>query len=74
MDAFPPAASGASPRLLPLDELLAQASAGTTVAARGDALAARAARLKARAALMRGPVIDSETRARLAAAIAAGRA
>lgn len=77
VDRFPPATGGAAaPALLPLDDLLSQAavaSAGGTQAA-GEALAARAARLKARAALMRGPVLDPATRARLAAAIAGGRA
>lgn len=69
IDAMPPAASGPAPALVPIDRLLAAADAPTSARAAG--LAARAARLKVRAALMRGPVLDPATRARLAAAIAA---
>lgn len=65
---------GPAPELLPIDSLLAATGGARLDAADGAALAARAARLRARAALMRGPVLDPETRARLAAAIAAGRA
>lgn len=63
------------PRLLPMEQLLAQANAtprATEATAQG--LAARAARLRNRAALMRGAVHDPATRARLSAAIEAGRA
>jgi len=68
-------ASGA-PQLLPLDQLLAMAAetSGGASAVQADALAARAARLRARAALMRGPVMQPDTRARLEAAIEAGQA
>ncbi|SEC13721.1 hypothetical protein [Rhodobacter sp. 24-YEA-8] len=69
-----PDASGAPPSLLPMDEVLAQAPSGRISASTGEALAARAARLQNRARLMQGPVLDPATRARLAAAIAAGRA
>ncbi|MBK8440201.1 MAG: hypothetical protein IPL38_12195 [Rhodobacter sp.] len=73
--AFPAATAATTPpTLLPLDELLAQAAAPGTAAARGEALAARAARLRARASLMRGAVHDPATRARLAEAIRQGRA
>lgn len=64
-------ASGAAPRILPLDDLVAQARLdppGTAVAAPAP-LMGRAAALRARAAAMRGPVNDPATRARLAAAI-----
>ena len=74
VDAFPKAAAMPPPVLLRLDGILAQAAAPSAGAARADGLAARAARLKARANLMRGPVHDPATRARLAAAIRQGRA
>ena len=72
---LPPDLTVEQPRLLPLDQLLAQANA-TPRATEGTAqgLAARAARLRNRAALMRGPVHDPATRARLSAAIVAGSA
>lgn len=62
-------------RLLPLEEVLAGASA--TPRASDDVaqgLAGRATRLRNRAALMRGPVQDNATRSRLIAAIRAGGA
>ena len=62
------------PPLLPLDTLLATVDAPVATAAVADNLAGRAARLRARAALMRAPVLDPATRARLAAAIARGDA
>lgn len=62
------------PALLPMDQLLAAAASPAVAEARGQSLSARAARLRARAALMRGPVHEPATRARLAAAISAGRA
>lgn len=62
--------SGPAPTLVPIDTLLAAADAPTP--ARATDLAERAARLKARAALMRGPVLDPATRARLAAAMPTG--
>lgn len=62
---------GAMPALVPIDGLLAQASPGRATAFARDALAARAAGLRVRAAAMHGPVHSPETRARLAAAIAA---
>ena len=71
---FPQAAGAAAPALLPLDQLLAAADAPAVAESRAASLTARAARLRARAALMRGPVMDPATRARLAAAISAGRA
>jgi hypothetical protein len=69
-------ATKAAPQLLPIDQLLAAAAdaPGGASAAQGNALAARAARLRARAGLMRGPVMEPETRARLDAAILAGKA
>jgi hypothetical protein len=67
-----PVDSAAAPALLPLEDILSQAQAPGSDP--GAGLAARAARLKARAALMRGPVHDPATRARLAEAIRQGRA
>jgi hypothetical protein len=72
LPALGPTASGAEPTLVPIDLLLAQADDPGKITT--DALAARASRLQARAGLMRGPVLDPATRARLAAAIAAGQA
>lgn len=72
--AFPPYAAAEPPRLLPLDDLLAKAEAPLATEERGADLNSRAARLKARAALMRGPVLQPSTRARLADAVEAGRA
>lgn len=69
-----PDASSPPPALLPMDAVLAQAPSGRISASTGEALAARAARLQNRARLMKGPVLDPATRARLAAAIAAGKA
>ncbi len=63
-----PVSSGAAPKLVPLDGLLAQDTASSL----SPDLTARAASLKARAALMRGPVMDPATRDRLAAALANG--
>ena len=75
VDGLPASAAAAPPpALLPLDDLLAQATAATATAARAQTLAARAARLRHRALLMRGPVHDPATRARLAEAIRLGRA
>lgn len=71
---FPPTQSAAPPVLLPLDQLLAQAKVQTDGPARAAGVVDRAARLRARAGLMRGPVHDPATRARLAKAIAEGRA
>jgi hypothetical protein len=68
IDAFPPTSGAAAPALVPLDTLLAQTAASPDT----PDLAPRAARLKARAALMRGPVMDPATRARLAAALTTG--
>ncbi len=75
VDALPALGPDAAPpALLPLDGLLAQAEGPAVAEAAGAALLARAERLKARARLMRGPVLEPETRARLATAIAEGRA
>lgn len=75
LDHIEVAGAGATPQLMPVDRLLAQADTPARAsAAQADGLAARAARLKQRAALMRGPILDPETRARLAAAIRDGRA
>lgn len=71
---FPPTQSAAPPVLMPLDQLLAQAKVQTDGPARAAGVVDRAARLRARAGLMRGPVHDPATRARLAKAIAEGRA
>jgi hypothetical protein len=68
LDASPPSSGAAPPVLVPLDSLLDQ----TAASALAPDLAPRAARLKARAALMRGPVMDPATRARLASAITSG--
>lgn len=67
-----PQATGPAPALVPLQDLLAQADGTPVAEPSAAALAARSARLQARAALMRGPVHDPATRARLATAIAAG--
>ncbi|GAB1362426.1 hypothetical protein MASR1M32_16620 [Rhodobacter sp.] len=73
--AFPEtAASAAPPSLMPIDQLLAQAGSAPRAEAAAQSLSARAARLRARAALMRGPVNDPVTRARLLAAIHRGDA
>jgi hypothetical protein len=69
-----PADQASAPDLLPMDSLLAQVGTPRATAPAADALAARAARLRARAALMQAPVMNPATRARLQAAIAAGRA
>lgn len=69
-----PDSGRAAPALLPMDEMLASVAAPRATDATSDALAARAARLRARANLMRGPVLDPDTRARLAAAIVRGDA
>ncbi|MGO4908878.1 hypothetical protein ACEN2J_11180 [Pseudorhodobacter sp. W20_MBD10_FR17] len=62
----------ATPELVPIEGLIAQAVPGRATAGARDALVARAARLRARAAAMRGGAVQSAaTRARLAAAIAA---
>jgi hypothetical protein len=74
VQAFPPSTAADPPRLLPIDDLLAQAKGSPVAEARAADLAGRAARLRARAALMQGPVHDPATRARLAQAIRAGRA
>lgn len=66
VDAFPASTNPTPPELVPLDRLLAEADAGKPSAP--VSVADRAARLQARAALMRGPVLDPETRARLDAA------
>lgn len=72
--AFPEGAGAPPPALMPMDQLLAAAATPGVAEARAQNLSARAARLRARAALMRGPVHDPATRARLAAALSAGRA
>ena len=69
-----PASTRPAPALVPIDTLLAQVAPARATVQVADNLAARAARLRARAALMRGPIIDPATRARLAAAIARGAA
>lgn len=63
--------TSATPELVPIEGLIAQAVPGRATAGARDALAARAARLRARAAAMRGGSVQSPaTRARLTAAIA----
>jgi hypothetical protein len=69
-----PAAVTVAPDLLPLDVLMAGVGTPRATPDEAGALAARAARLRARAGLMQGPVMEPATRARLQAAIAAGRA
>ena len=73
---IPPVTESAAPapQLVPLDILMAAVPAARATNATGDALAAKAARLQTRANLMRGPVLDPETRRKLAAAIARGDA
>lgn len=74
-DIPPPAVSdGPAPTLMPMDALLSGIAAPRATDATGDALAARAARLRTRASLMRAPVLDPETRQKLAQAIARGEA
>ncbi|WP_116599959.1 hypothetical protein [Primorskyibacter marinus] len=64
--------SAAYPRLLPLDTLLTEeGDPRATPEAMGD-LAARVARLRARADRLRGPVIDSGTRSRMARGVVEG--
>lgn len=58
-----------APVILPLDQVIAQASGAAITPATTAGVAGRAARLRARAAAMQGPVQDDATRARLAAAI-----
>ena len=69
-----PSAQAVAPDLLPMDTLLARVGVPRATLAVADDLAGRAARLRERAALMQAPVMDPATRARLQAAIAAGRA
>jgi hypothetical protein len=69
-----PSRTGQAPELVPLGTLMATVDAPRATDALAANLASRAALLRNRAALMRGPVIDPATRARLAAAIARGRA
>ena len=71
---FPETADAPPPGLMPMDQLLAQAGTAPRAEAASQSLSARAARLRARAALMRGPVNDPVTRARLLAAIHRGDA
>ncbi len=56
------------PRILPIDDLLAKVPAAGQDYGIGS-LAARAANLRVRALRLRGPVIDTSTRARMAAAL-----
>lgn len=72
--AFPETTPAPAPSLMPIDLLLAAAATSPKAEARAQDLSARAARLRARAALMRSPVADPATRARLLQAIAAGKA
>ncbi|NJM82799.1 MAG: hypothetical protein HC844_10105 [Tabrizicola sp.] len=72
LEAFPPAASSTAPELVPLDRLLAEADSPSDRRADGACGARGAA--AGTGGLMRGPVLDPETRARLATAIEAGRA
>lgn len=74
LDALPPDQTAEAPRLVPIEDIRAAVGAPRSSAGTADALAARAQRLKNRAALMQGPILDPATRARLAAAIAAGQA
>ena len=69
-----PPSTLAAPKLVPLDPLLARIGAPTATDTLAQDLAGRAARLRNRADLMRAPVLDPATRARLAAAIARGEA
>lgn len=56
------------PRILPLEALLARAGGAAVDARLQASVSARAAGLRARAAALRRPVIEPETRARMAAA------
>ena len=73
---IPPLVENAAitPQLVPLEALLGGLRPPVATDAAVGALAGRAARLRARADLMRGPVLQPETRRRLAAAIAGGDA
>jgi len=64
---LPPPAGG-YPQILPIEALLAQADGMVLDAGLAATVVARAAGLRARAAALRRPVIDSATRARMAAA------
>ena len=72
--AYGESADAPRPALVPMDQLLAAASVPPVAEGRSQDLSARAEMLRARAALMRGPVHDPATRARLDAAIRARRA
>jgi hypothetical protein len=61
----PLAAGQGYPAILPLGALLAQGAGGTITPDFTASLEARGAALRARAALLRRPVIDRETRARI---------
>lgn len=73
---IPPLANhgGPAPALMPMAELMSGIAAPRATDAASDALAVRAARLRARAGLMRAPVLNPETRQKLAQAIARGDA
>jgi len=72
--AITPAARKADyPTLVPIDQLLASAQVVQITDETATNLQGRISRLKSRAARLRGPVIDSTTRARLRAAIARHR-
>lgn len=72
--AYPEGDDAPRPTLVPMDQLLAAASGPAVAKGQAQDLSARAEMLRARAALMRGEVHDPATRARLEAAIRAGRA
>jgi hypothetical protein len=71
IDAQTPALDAPPPSLVPIDTLLVQADGAAAI---DTTLLARAERLRTRASLMRGPILDPATRARLSAAIRVGRA
>lgn len=64
--------SAAYPRLLPLDSLLAEGGDPRATPDAMDDIAARVAQLRARADRLRGPVIDSPTRSRMARGVVEG--
>ncbi|MCF6317228.1 MAG: hypothetical protein L3J30_13320 [Marinosulfonomonas sp.] len=73
-DAVSPTARKAGyPALLPIDQLIAGAQEVQITEETVLTLQSRIARLKAHAARLRGPVVDTATRARMRAAIARHR-
>ena len=69
----PTARNAEYPSLMPIDQLVADAQDVQITEQTVTTLKGRAGSLRARAARLRGPIIDSATRARMRAAIARHR-